>query len=130
MNTRTKPLIVAAILSVVAIMSLRNAAVAQDANQVRVTLVVTEASRDRAVVGLAKEDFQLWENNVAQEIISMTPGSAAGEYVLAYKSTNAAKDGKWRDLRAKVVNSRGHEISDAMLNVRFKAGYYAPLPGN
>jgi hypothetical protein len=103
---------------------------AQDANLVRVNIVVTESSRDRMVRGLEKENFLIWEDNVAQEIVSMTPGSVAGEYVLAYKSTNSAKDGKWRDLRASIVDPKGNVGTSVTFTVRFKAGYYAPVPGN
>jgi hypothetical protein len=82
------------------------------------------------VVGLEKENFQIWEDNVVQEIASVTPGGAGGEYVLAYKSTNSAKDGKWRDLQVKIVSSKGAAVSNVSLNVHFKSGYYAPSPGN
>jgi hypothetical protein len=130
MNTKTKQLIGFAFLTVVAIVLLRDAAVAQDANLTRVNVVVTEPSRDRMVRSLEKENFKVWEDDVAQEIVSMTPGTADGEYVLAYKSTNSAKDGKWRNLRANIVLPKGLEGTVVTLHVRFQAGYYAPAPGN
>ena len=45
------------------------------------------------------------------------------QYVIGYHSTNAAKDGKWRKLRMKVNPPKGIQH----LNVRSKAGYYAPM---
>ena len=44
------------------------------------------------------------------------------QYVIGYHSTNAAKDGKWRKLRLKVNPPKGIQH----LNVRSKAGYFAP----
>jgi len=104
----------------------------QSTDLVRVNIVVTEASRERPVRGLEKENLQIWEDDVAQEIVSVTPGSVDGEYVLAYKSTNSARDGKWRRLRAKVVPPKGLDETTVTFTVRFQAGYYAPglTPGN
>jgi hypothetical protein len=84
------------------------------------------------VRGLAKENFQIWEDGVAQDIVSMTPGSVDGEYVLAFKSTNTAKDGTWRKLRAKVDAGKGLDGIGVSFSVRFQQGYYAPgpVPGN
>src|SRR5438105_12870714 len=45
------------------------------------------------------------------------------QYVIGYHCTNAAKDGKWRKLRMKVNPPKGIQH----LNVRSKAGYYAPM---
>ena len=45
------------------------------------------------------------------------------QYVIGYKSTNEAKDGKWRKLRLKVNPPKGLP----RLSVRAKSGYYAPL---
>jgi Ca-activated chloride channel family protein len=51
------------------------------------------------------------------------------QYVLSYKSTNVAKDGKWRKIKVQVDGPKGV----GRLNVRFKGGYYAavgePGPG-
>jgi Ca-activated chloride channel family protein len=44
------------------------------------------------------------------------------QYIIGYHSTNAAKDGKWRKLRVKVNPPKGIQH----LNVRAKAGYFAP----
>jgi Ca-activated chloride channel family protein len=44
------------------------------------------------------------------------------QYVIGYRSTNEAKDGKWRKLRLKVNPPKGIRS----LNVRAKQGYYAP----
>ena len=44
------------------------------------------------------------------------------QYVVAYRSTNSAKDGNWRKVRLKVNPPSGI----AHLNVRSKPGYYAP----
>ena len=43
------------------------------------------------------------------------------QYVVGYKSTNPAKDGKWRKVRIKVSPPKGV----SRLTVRSKAGYYA-----
>jgi Ca-activated chloride channel family protein len=45
------------------------------------------------------------------------------QYVVGYRSTNEAKDGKWRKLRLK-VNPPSKSIRN--LSVRAKQGYYAP----
>ena len=44
------------------------------------------------------------------------------QYTIGYRSTNEAKDGKWRKLRLKVNPPKGIQ----RLNVRSKQGYYAP----
>jgi Ca-activated chloride channel family protein len=44
------------------------------------------------------------------------------QYVLGYRSTNEAKDGKWRKIRLKVNAPKGLPT----LSVRGKNGYYAP----
>ena len=128
MNTITRLVFSAAILVTVFTAASAIPVVAQDANLIRVNVVVTESSRDRKVRGLEKENFQVWEDDVAQQIVSMTPGSADGEYVLAYKSTNTAKDGKWRDLRANVVDPKDQKGVSVIssLTVRIKSGYYVP----
>jgi len=43
------------------------------------------------------------------------------EYVIGYRSTNTAKDGRWRQIRLKVDARRG--LSD--VKVRANRGYYA-----
>ncbi|HJZ97555.1 MAG TPA: hypothetical protein VKE70_13695, partial [Candidatus Solibacter sp.] len=43
------------------------------------------------------------------------------EYVIGYRSTNLATDGRWRKIQLKVKPPRG--LSN--LNVRSKTGYYA-----
>src|SRR5215470_5538905 len=43
------------------------------------------------------------------------------QYVLTYRSTNTAKDGKWRKIRVQVDGPKGV----GRLNVRSKSGYYA-----
>jgi Ca-activated chloride channel family protein len=43
------------------------------------------------------------------------------QYVIGYRSTNEAKDGKWRKLRMKVNPPKGIQ----RLNIRAKQGYYA-----
>jgi len=51
------------------------------------------------------------------------------QYVLGYKSTNEAKDGKWRKIKVDVKPPKGV----GRLNVRWKTGYYAGVgerPGN
>ena len=45
------------------------------------------------------------------------------QYVLGYRSTNQAKDGKWRKLRVKVTPPQKTNTS---LSVRAKEGYYGP----
>ncbi|MBI4472204.1 MAG: VWA domain-containing protein [Acidobacteria bacterium] len=44
------------------------------------------------------------------------------QYVLGYRSTNEAKNGKWRNLRVRVNPPKGLPH----LNVRAKSGYYGP----
>jgi Ca-activated chloride channel family protein len=44
------------------------------------------------------------------------------QYIIGYRSTNEAKDGKWRKLRLKVNPPKGIQ----RLSVRAKQGYYAP----
>jgi Ca-activated chloride channel homolog len=43
------------------------------------------------------------------------------QYVLGYRSTNEAKDGKWRKIKVQVEPPKGV----GRLNVRFKTGYFA-----
>lgn len=47
------------------------------------------------------------------------------QYVLGYRSTNEAKDGKWRKLSLKINAPKGLP----RLNVRGKSGYYGPVGG-
>ena len=44
------------------------------------------------------------------------------QYVIGYRSTNGAKDGKWRKLRMQVNPPKGVN----RLSVRYKQGYYGP----
>lgn len=46
------------------------------------------------------------------------------QYVLGYRPTNAAHDGKWRKVKVKLLTPKGLPT----LNVHAKAGYYAPQP--
>ena len=46
------------------------------------------------------------------------------QYVLGYRPTNAAHDGRWRKLKVKLLTPKGLPT----LNVHAKAGYYAPQP--
>jgi Ca-activated chloride channel family protein len=43
--------------------------------------------------------------------------------MLGYRSTNAVKNGKWRDIKLTVEPPKGLP----QLTVRAKTGYYAPL---
>jgi len=45
------------------------------------------------------------------------------QYVLGFRSTNAAKDGKWRKLQVKMKPPKGLP----RLNVRYKTGYYGAV---
>lgn len=119
---RTTVFFVTILLVLASYSAFMHAAPLQDASLVRMDVVVTEA-RDRKVVGLEKENFQIWEDMVAQEILSMTPGSVPGEYILSFRSTNTAKDGTWRRLRAKVVPPKGLNVAFSVL---FRNGYFAP----
>ena len=61
--------------------------------------------------------------------LSKAPGAAAGVavrnlYVLGYQSKNAARDGKFRNLRVEAVPPQGLPP----LKVSFREGYYAPAP--
>jgi Ca-activated chloride channel homolog len=56
-----------------------------------------------------------------EDICSKIAVELRNQYVLGYRSTNEAKDGKWRKIRLKVNPPKG--ISG--LSVRGKSGYYA-----
>jgi len=60
--------------------------------------------------------------NELEDICTKIAIELKNQYVIGYHSTNAAKDGKWRKLRLKVNPPKGIQH----LNVRSKAGYYAP----
>jgi Ca-activated chloride channel family protein len=49
-------------------------------------------------------------------------GQIASRYSIGYVSTNAATDGKWRDVKVRLVDKP--ELRD--LKIRTRAGYYAP----
>jgi|GEM_PF-5199868 len=97
-----------------------------DANLVQVTATVTEDG-NRGVIGLTKENFQIWEDSSEQQIVTISAGSSPSEYVLSYKPTNTAKDGTWRKLQIKVIPPKN---LTAPLSVRAKVGYYAPTGTN
>ena len=64
--------------------------------------------------------------NVARSFLrdANVPVNVEGEFDHHYRaSLDAAKDGKWRKLRMKVNPPKGIQH----LNVRSKAGYYAPM---
>jgi len=44
------------------------------------------------------------------------------QYLLGYKSSNEARDGKWRNVKLKIDRQKGMP----RMNVRAKAGYHAP----
>ncbi len=74
---------------------------------------LAEASGGRAFFVDSVENLEDICVNVAQLLKS--------QYVLGYRSTNLAKDGKWRKIRVKVKPPKG--ISH--LSIRSKLGYYA-----
>jgi Ca-activated chloride channel family protein len=55
--------------------------------------------------------------NICNEIVK----NLKNQYLIGYRSTNEAKDGKWRNVRVKLNPPDG-----IMLNVRSRTGYYAP----
>ena len=61
--------------------------------------------------------------NELEDICTKIAIELKNQYVIGYHSTNAAKDGKWRKLRVKVNPPKGIQH----LNVKSKAGYYAPM---
>ena len=126
MNVRLR---IGAVLLTIATLHL--AAVAQnapaasnsDARLITVRATVTEP-RNRFVVGLEKEDFQLLEDDIAQTIVSVTPAAnSPGEYVLTFRSSNTATDGAFRAIQVKVNTPKGQNLT---LVVRATAGYFAP----
>ena len=96
---------------------------------------------------IKEQDVQIYsignENDgVIRELSQLTGGRALGDvnlgnlgnicssmvnemknqYILGYKSTNRAKDGRWRDIRVRMTRPPG--VSN--LHARSKRGYYAP----
>lgn len=61
--------------------------------------------------------------NELEDICTKIAIELKNQYVIGYHSTNVAKDGKWRKLRVKVNPPKGIQH----LNVKSKAGYYAPM---
>jgi Ca-activated chloride channel family protein len=61
--------------------------------------------------------------NELEDICTKIAIELKNQYVIGFHSTNAAKDGKWRKLRLKVNPPKGIQH----LNVKSKAGYYAPM---
>jgi Ca-activated chloride channel family protein len=61
------------------------------------------------------KSFEL--GNICNEIVR----NLKNQYLIGYKSTNEAKDGKWRNVKVK-VDPPNH----LKLNVRSRTGYYAP----
>lgn len=55
--------------------------------------------------------------NICNEIVR----NLKNQYLVGYRSTNAVRDGKWRDVRVKLNPPTGIK-----LNVRSRTGYYAP----
>jgi Ca-activated chloride channel family protein len=61
--------------------------------------------------------------NELEDICEKIAVELKNQYVIGYRSTNKAKDGKWRKLRVKVNPPKNLDVS---LSVRYKTGYYGP----
>jgi Ca-activated chloride channel homolog len=61
--------------------------------------------------------------NELEDICEKIAVELKNQYVIGYRSTNKAKDGKWRKLKVKVTPPKGTDVS---LSVRAKQGYYGP----
>jgi len=57
-----------------------------------------------------------------QEICMRIGLELKNQYLLGYKSSNEARDGKWRNVKLKIDRQKGMP----RMNVRAKAGYHAP----
>jgi Ca-activated chloride channel family protein len=75
---------------------------------------LTEISGGRNLPGFTGGQLQ----GICNEIVN----DLKNQYVIGYKSSNRAQDGKWRDIRVRVTPPAGL----GRLDVRSKAGYYAP----
>jgi Ca-activated chloride channel family protein len=75
---------------------------------------LTELSGGRNLPTFTGGDLQ----GICNEIVN----DLKNQYVLAYKSTDLARDGNWRNIRVRVSPPPGM----GRLSVRAKAGYYAP----
>jgi Ca-activated chloride channel family protein len=60
-----------------------------------------------------------WDNTVERIWLEMR-----NQYVIAYRSSNAGRDGRWRKIKVEVKPERGMPP----LRIFSKTGYYAPLP--
>jgi Ca-activated chloride channel family protein len=77
---------------------------------------LSEISGGRSLSGYTGKALQGICNEVVRELKS--------QYTIAYKSTNTARDGKWREIRVRVNPPPGL----GRLTARSRTGYYAPVP--
>jgi Ca-activated chloride channel family protein len=95
------------------------------------------------VIGIV--DFGAWQStgrSVMEDLVGITGGKAffpnsadqlesitariatelKNQYIIGYRSTNEAKDGKWRKIHVNVISPKGKPE----LRARTRSGYYAP----
>ncbi len=84
----------------------RQASTRQDSRETLATLSSDTGGRSFFDLGDFKEVFQQVQED------------ASGYYLLGYYSANGQKDGKWRDVKVKLVDASG-------LKLRHREGYYA-----
>ena len=106
---------------------LRNAARSANVQIYAITFAAPAdaAGRERAFLREIAE--QSGGQQFVVDDLAKLPGTAASvamrnEYLLEYKSTNTARDGKFRSLRVETATPRGLPP----LKISFRTGYYAP----
>jgi len=66
--------------------------------------------------------FRIDDPNELSDVATKIGIELRNQYVLGYRPTNPARDGKWRKIKVKLVPPKGLPP----LNVHAKTGYYAP----
>jgi Ca-activated chloride channel family protein len=88
---------------------------------------VTGAGRD-ALVELTKltggKAFFPYSSSELSEICKKISEELKNQYILGYQSTNRARNGNWRNIQVKVVDSQESPIGP--VHVRARSGYFAP----
>ena len=88
---------------------------------------VTGAGRD-ALVELTKltggKAFFPYSSSEMSEICKKISEELKNQYMLGYESTNRARNGNWRNIQVKVVDSEDSSIGS--VHVRARSGYFAP----
>ncbi|MBV9434462.1 MAG: VWA domain-containing protein, partial [Acidobacteria bacterium] len=66
--------------------------------------------------------FRVDDPNELSDVATKIGVELRNQYVLGYRPTNAARDGRWRKIKVKLVPPKGLPP----LTVHAKTGYYAP----